>query len=625
MSKINQYIIGLSGHIDHGKTSIVTALTGKNTDNLKEEINRGMTINIGFAFINNQITLIDVPGHEKFIKNMVSGVSSIDYALLIIAADDGIMPQTIEHFEILKLLNIKRGTIVLTKIDLVDLDWINLVESDIKDFVRGSFLQDSKIHRASSVTKEGIKELKEHIISLHKYNKIDNSDVFRLFVDRVFISHGFGTVVTGTVLSGEVSVGQELKILPGSKKVKVRGLQTHDKNCQKLYCGDRGAINFQSLDIINIKRGHHVSDNLFFDCYESAIVSIGLLSNKDIKIKNNERIRIYLGTQEVMARIFIPKIKFINSGEKIGALLRFEKPTIISWNDIFIIRTYSPLVTIGGGKILDVGSFVKWKDNCQYIKELFNTNDQYELIQKIIESKKTFPFTFDLLSKYLNISKDVLNSYLDKIDDIIYIYNDWILSLDQFNFLKNNLIRIIEKFHRDNPYRHGILKEEIINKINFDSKFLEYFLKYLIDNNNLKINNSFLSIQNFEVTLSPNDLKNNKKIISLINKEGFNSISIGELNQIIDIEEKEIKKLLKLLIGNGELILVGSNYLFTYNNVQKLISIVKEHFKGNDSMNIKVFKNLTNTTRKFAVPLLEYLDKINLTYRDGNLRRLNEK
>ena len=625
MSQVNQYIIGLSGHIDHGKTSLVKNLTGKNTDSLKEEINRGMTINIGFAFINEQITLIDVPGHEKFIKNMVSGVSAIDYALLVIAADDGIMPQTIEHFEILKLLNVKKGMIVLTKIDLVDSDWIDLVESDIKNFVKGSFLDGQKIQKISSITGQGIKELKEHIINLDKCKKNDSSNIFRLFVDRVFVSHGFGTVVTGTVLSGDVSIGEELKILPKYKKVKVRGLQTHDENVKKLYYGDRGAINFQSLDKIDIKRGYHISHKDYFDCYESAIVSIQLLSSKNIKIRNNERLRIYLGTQEVMARILIPDNKFISSDQKVGALLKFEKTIVISWNDTFIIRTYSPLVTIGGGTILDVGSFSKWKDNCEYINKLFNTNNKYDLIEKIIESKNKVPFTFNGLSNYLNISENILNVYLDKINNIIYINDNWILSLTQFSNLKSSLIYLIENFHNKNPYRHGILKEEIITKNNFDLKFLEHFLKYLINDNILKISNSFISLKNYKVVLSSEDLENSNEILSVISQRDFNSISIEDLMKIVNIEEKKVKKILNFLIGNKELILIDSNYLFSSNNINKLVSIIRNHFINNQIMDVKTFKNLTNTTRKLAVPLLEYLDKIGLTYRDANVRRINEK
>ena len=277
MSYLNQNIIGISGHIDHGKTSIVKALTGTNTDNLKEELSRGMTINIGFAFLNNNITIIDVPGHEKFIKNMVTGVYSINYALLVIAADDGIMPQTIEHFEILKLLNIKDGSIIINKIDNVDDDWLELVESEIKDFVKDSFLENKTIHKVSTINGNGIDDLKNFLIDYkYKRNK-SNSSIPRLFVDRVFKSKGFGSIVTGTLISGTLSIDDQLKILPQNKNIKIRGLQTHNKSVNQLYQGDRCAINIHSLEKINIKRGDHISSNSFFKNYDSAIVKLSIL------------------------------------------------------------------------------------------------------------------------------------------------------------------------------------------------------------------------------------------------------------------------------------------------------------------------------------------------------------
>ena len=312
---MNQFTIGLSGHIDHGKTSIIKSLTGKNTDNLKEEIARGMTINIGFSFLSDQITLVDVPGHERFIKNMLAGINSIDYALLVIAADDGIMPQTVEHFEILKLLNIKKGSIIINKIDLVENDWLDLVESEVVKFTKDSFLENSIIHKVSTKTNEGIENLKNYLIN-QKSDKINKKDeIFRLFVDRSFISKGFGTVVTGTVLSGSISIGDKVKILPQNKIATIRGLQSHNKITDKLNFGDRGAINFQSIDKIKIERGNHISDENFYNCFESAFVSFKVLLKLDKNVKNNDRLRIYLGTQEVMARIFFSNIKEIEPGK----------------------------------------------------------------------------------------------------------------------------------------------------------------------------------------------------------------------------------------------------------------------------------------------------------------------
>ena len=258
---MDQITVGVAGHIDHGKTSLVKSLTGKNTDNLKDEIKRGMTIDIGFAHLNEKISLIDVPGHEKFIRNMVSGVCSIDLFILTIAADDGIMPQTIEHFEILKLLGVKKGIIVINKVDLVDQDWLDIVELDIIEFTKGTILDKAKIFKISTLTNKGIQELKDELVNISSDREFKGyENIFRMFIDRVFTKKGFGNVVTGTVNSGRIKLGDRLKLLPGNYNVKVRGLQTHDSPINEIKYGYRGAINLHSIDKIKISRGSHLCE-----------------------------------------------------------------------------------------------------------------------------------------------------------------------------------------------------------------------------------------------------------------------------------------------------------------------------------------------------------------------------
>ena len=305
---MNQITIGFAGHIDHGKTSLVQALTGKNTDNLKEEIQRGMTINIGFAHLNQSISLIDVPGHERFVKNMVAGVSSIDFAVLVVAADDGVMPQTIEHLEILNLLGVKNGIVIINKIDLSESgDWLDLVELDIIDVVKGTFLEGCKIFRVSTISNEGINDLKEYLkkINIEKYKKFER-DIFRMFIDRSFIVKGFGTIVTGTVLSGSISKGESVELLPYNIDAKVRGLQSKEVDINMLGPGSRAAVNIHFNNKINIKRGDHLSLNGYFKNTKNIIAKISLLSKvKDQKLKNNQRVRINLGTQETIGRVLL--------------------------------------------------------------------------------------------------------------------------------------------------------------------------------------------------------------------------------------------------------------------------------------------------------------------------------
>jgi len=624
LSKVNQYIIGLAGHIDHGKTSIVHSLTGKNTDNLKEEIDRGMTINIGFSFLTENITLIDVPGHEKFIKNMLAGVNSIDYALLVIAADDGIMPQTVEHFEILKLLNITKGSIILNKVDLVDKDWLLLVENEIKDFVKETFLENTPIHKVSTKTNSGVEELKNYLIESQNFIKESKREIFRLFVDRSFISKGFGTVVTGTVISGNISVGDKIKILPYNKLTNIRGLQTHDKNVNKLNFGDRGAINFQSIDKIAISRGNHISDPDHFSCYEAAYVSMKLLSKSDKSIKNNERIRIYSGTQEVMARIFFANKKEVEPGEKTCALLKFEKPIVLAWNDVFIIRTYSPLITVGGGKILDLDCYSKWKDNKEHIINISTCNNKQHLIEKIINSKKLNPHTITSLENHLSLTKERLMNYINKNTSIKIFENNWVLTKEQLIYIENKLVDYFDNFHLSNPHRAGLLKEEILNVFYMGSKFLDYFLKLLCDTKKIKLKNNLYNKNDFEISLSKSEIELCEKLIILIDKQKFNSSSQKELLCDLEITESVLKKILTIEINNNNLVIINGTLIFSKKNIENLINDIKKYFTINDTMDIGAFKKIARTTRKYAVPLLEYFDKCGLTYRQGNLRKLNE-
>ena len=616
---MNQFIIGLSGHIDHGKTSLVEAITGQNTDNLKEEIDRGMTINIGFAFLNEKITLIDVPGHEKFIKNMVAGVNAIDYAILVIAADDGIMPQTIEHFEILNLLNIEDGCIVINKIDKVDKEWLELVELDIKKLVKNTFLDNKKIHRVSTLTNHGIPEFKNFLLTYNFYHNRKDRGVFRLFVDRVFQSKGFGNIVTGTITSGKVKVGDKMKILPQNKEVKIRGLQTHNSTIDYLSIGNRAAINIQLNEKISVKRGNQISDIECFNVYEQAIVSIKILSKVNKKINNNDRVRIYLGTQEVMARVQIFNAKFIDASKSSFCILKFEKPICISINDNFIIRQYSPLVTIGGGVVIDFYIHSKWKDNKKYI-DLFNNNNNNS--SSIIYIRGLNPFSYNSFKQYLDISDNIVNDIINNNDDIILVENKWLLTNKQIEDNINIILSFFKTFHNQNPNRKGMLKEEILNFININDQFLDSLLLILLNDNKIKCNDNLWSNIDFSIRLNDNEIKLCHKIHEMIHDLNFSTLTIDQIVIKLEENQKMIKKIISIEVANKNLILINGSLLFTSKNIDMLINNVKKYFDSNENLDVKSFKNLINSSRKYAVPLLEYLDKINITYRVGNERKL---
>ncbi|MEO2044604.1 MAG: selenocysteine-specific translation elongation factor, partial [Nitrospinaceae bacterium] len=402
---MKQTVIGLSGHIDHGKTALVKALTGVNTDSLTEEQKRGMTIDIGFAFLNENITLIDVPGHEKFVKNMMAGVSAVDVALLVVAADDGVMPQTREHFEILNLLDIPLGIVAINKIDLADKDWLELVELDIGELLQGSFMEDAPILKVSAETGDGVDQLKTTLLDLCKKvpDKQDRG-IFRLHVDRVFSMKGYGTVVTGTVNSGSLKIGDTVELLPGSVKSKVRGLQSHGEEVQQVETGDRAAINLQGVEIKQIERGSQIAEIGYLQSLNQMGVTLLLLDSAQKPITQNQRIRIHLGTQEVMARVALADGKTLQPGDDCPALLRLEQPMVAARGDKFIIRSFSPVITIGGGEVMEVLIEEKWKIMKEKLQNLYESPKSDQLIH-LVQEEGAKPITPEKLQYRIGISK----------------------------------------------------------------------------------------------------------------------------------------------------------------------------------------------------------------------------
>ena len=618
---MKQTTIGLSGHIDHGKTSIVRCLTGKNTDNLKDEIERGMTIDIGFAHFNKNISLIDVPGHEKFIKNMVAGVSAIDSVILVIAADDGIMPQTKEHFEILKLLKINSGIIVINKIDLVDKEWLELIELEVEKFVENTFLNNANIIKVSTIDNIGIDNLKKEILNISTLNnyKFDRG-IFRMFIDRVFTKKGFGTVVTGTVASGEISKGRQLQILPDSEKVNVRDIHSHDNIVSKLSLGDRGAINLQSVNKDILKRGFHLGEYGYFDLVSSAVCFINTVSD----LKHNQRIRVHLGTQEVMARVY-----FVTDDitESMVGLLKLENKIVASFRDKFIIRTYSPVTTIGGGEIIDININGKWNQNKLYIKQFSNKIEESEIIEKIIQRDDNLVFKKSSLCKHLSLSIMNLNSILLKIDGLKYYteQDPWIISSYQYINYSNRICGILTTLHNQNPYNKGFLLDEINNTVLLPDDLLKLILIDMCKENKIKVENDLYSKYDFQVNLSKDKIIIKDKLINILDEDFFQTLTFSELGKKVNESEDIVKKLLYIEKSNNNIIIINGEIIFTVKNYNKMLDDLKIYFKNNDSLSIGDFKKIINSSRKYAVPLLEYLDKQKITYRIGNERKINKK
>lgn len=615
---MNQVVVGLAGHIDHGKTALVKALTGVNTDRLDEEIRRGMTIDIGFAFLSKEITLIDVPGHEKFVKNMMAGVSAVDAAILVIAADDGVMPQSREHLDILKLLNVHTGCIVINKIDMVDDEWLELVEADIIDLVEGSFLESTPIIKTSATHGDGIDSLKNTIIEISSSipAKQDNG-IFRMNVDRVFTIKGFGTVTTGTVSSGKLKSGQSVDLLPQGKTLKVRGLQSHTQIVKHVKIGDRAAINLSNIEKVNLGRGNVIAEPGYFLPSGQIGAYISVLGEAGKPIIQNQRIRIHTGTQEVMGRVAIINSKVINPGESCAVIIRLENSIVTSFNEKFIVRSYSPVMTIGGGQILSNSITDKWKIASVKIDTLFRATEN-ERINIEVASWNSLPLDEQGVKFTFNMSLDCLNQKISNNDDVYWVSyktDRWLVTKQQMEKFEQSITEFLKEFHSKFRYRLGPQKEEIRQAVKANSRFLDYVLEKLLKNQFVNQTGEIIHLPGHSIQLSPDEDKLMEKLLTYLNKEKFTSSGISELAKITGESDKKVKLLLDIAEQQGLIIRLVGRLLFTRENFNNLREKIKIFLEDNEILTVTDFKDMAGTSRKYAMPLLEYFDKLKITSR----------
>lgn len=632
MDNKKNIIVGTAGHIDHGKTTLIRALTGRNTDRLKEEQNRGISIELGFTHfdLNDdlRIGIIDVPGHEKFIKNMLSGVCGMDMIILVVAADEGIMAQTREHLDILNLIGIKNGIIALTKCDLVDRDWIELVKLDISDEVSGTFLENANIIEISSTEKTGIDRLKNEIIRIvDTLPEKDLNSNPRLYVDRSFSITGFGTVVTGTLISGTLNLDDEILIYPSNKLTKVRNLQVHDNNVNVAYAGQRVAVNLANIKKEDVPKGSVLVQNNTFT--ESSIIDVKLKTiNLPFEITNRTRFHLYLGSNEVLCRAILLENEELESNNEYIVQLRLEEPIISKRNDRFILRLFSPLYTIGGGYIIDPNATkkkrfnnfdieqIKTLDNCNFKEYIYNYVDRFS--DKFFLEKNYYNFLSDSAK---NISK--LIDELIKENKIISFGNnsDRLVVSDKFmKKLVNNIAEFIEDFHEKYPKRIGVSKETIKSKF-FDSlsgKIKNEFMSYLISDK-FTVFDEYVSALGFKVSLDDGDFKNIQIIKSKFNSDKFSIINYEDFNLNLAIEH--FRELILFLISNKDVVKLDSGYMLK-ENYDLAVSMVKEFIKKNGAISVSDARDLLNSNRKSTMELLEFLDKEKITVRKENERIL---
>ncbi|MFN3921462.1 MAG: selenocysteine-specific translation elongation factor [Caldimicrobium sp.] len=627
-------VLGTAGHIDHGKTTLVKALTGIDTDRLKEEKERGITIDIGFAKLvlpsGIQVSIVDVPGHERFIRNMVAGASGIDLVLLVIAADEGIMPQTKEHLEICELLGIKEGLVVLTKSDLVDKEWLEMVKAEVKEFLKGSFLEDSPIISFSAYTLEGKEELIKALEEKAKTVKSKEIDLpFRLPIDGVFIIKGFGLVVRGTALSGMVTLNQELMLYPHKKRVKVRNIQVHGEPQESASAGMRVALNILGAEKEEIKRGDIIAEPYVLESSQWLDLEIRVLKEIDPPLKNFENLLFYVGTAEILGKIILFNKEYLQAGEKDIAQIFLQKPVCAWRGDRFILRRAGTNETIAGGVILDPIAQRRKRTKPWERKELeflAKASDE-DLVSYLINKKGVNGISTKELSLHTALFGKKLNKILENLGNKILSIktgDEFILfSKEAFLNLKNDILEKLKKFHENNPFSPGLTKEFLKSRLSLQPKELLYdkALEELIIENKILKDKELYALSEFK-TKSTEYEEFKKQIELKFLKENLTPRDYEEILYEFGNQYKAAEEVLKALLREGVLVKVSEKIIYHKKILEEVERKVKDYFRKHAELTIADFRKLVGegVSRKYLIPLLEYLDKQKITLRVGDKR-----
>ena len=622
-------ILGTAGHIDHGKTTLIKALTGRETDNLKEEKQRGISINLGFTYFDlpskKRVGIVDVPGHEKFIKNMLAGACGIDVVLLVIAADEGVMPQTIEHLDILNYLDVKKGIIVLTKCDLVDEEFIELVKDDVREKTKGLFIEGAPIVEVDSVSRRGLDELVQKIDEISEDIEEKKTDApSRMSIDRVFSLKGFGTIVTGTLIEGKISVDDEMTIYPSEKKVKVRNLQVHGCDVKTAYAGQRTAINLSNIKVSEIQRGDVIAQTGSVEESMMIDVNISLVEHCKKSLKHWDRIRVFHGTKQILCRIVPLNEDEIQYGESGYAQLRLEEKIVAKKGDRFIIRSYSPMDTIGGGVIIDTAP-KKHKIYDESVIEALKIKEKGELKDILEEYLKLNLSNYITLKELVSYTgekeeyvKEGLNALID--ENKVFCVNKYYLHISHYQKLKERVIDILTKYHKQYRLRNGILKEELRSKVDNSLKVkdMDVILNKMAEEKDIKVQDNLVSNYDFEVKFNQKQLSIKKEIEDKSRKNGLNSLMTKD-----DIcnKNKFYEEVLEALTGETIQKLDDAYYIDkkVYENVKKGLL---EYLNKNKEITVAQFRDITKSNRKISIVMLEHFDRNRITKRVEDKRIL---
>ncbi|HEY3067909.1 MAG TPA: selenocysteine-specific translation elongation factor [Methylomirabilota bacterium] len=633
MTAARHVVVGTAGHIDHGKTSLVRALTGIDTDRLPEEKARGITIDLGFAFIEEPgqptIEIVDVPGHERFVKNMLAGVGGIDLAMLVIAADEGVMPQTREHLAICSLLHIKAGLVVLTKVDLAEADWLELVKDDVAALVRGTFLEGAPVLAVSAKTGTGLGELRAELVRLAASVPARGTDQLpRLPVDRVFTVKGFGTVVTGTLMAGRLAIDDRVEVFPRAVQAKVRGLQTHGRPVAEARAGQRTAINLQGLERAAIDRGDVVG--LAGTLVPSMLVdgTFELLKEAPRAVKSRDRVRFHAGTSEVMARVLLLDRAELAPGERAFARFRLEAPVVALPGDRFVVRSYSPMVTIGGGTLLDIAPPRVKRKGAALVAHLtlLEHGTPAETLEEHVRHVGMAGVRAGALSGRVALGPERVRAVLAELQAagrVLAVDRDWYLHPESFARLRARVVTALGEFHRANPLKPGMSREELRSRAGgADERVFAFLLSTLDAEGVVRAERDKVRLAAHEVRLSPEQ----QRVLARLEEEFLKAEaappSAEEALGRVGLSGDEEHELFQVLVGSGTLVRVKESLFFHARALttiqEKLVGLLRER----KEIGPGDIKDLLGISRKYAIPLLEFFDGRRVTTRVGERRVL---
>ena len=625
----NNVIIGTAGHIDHGKTTLIKALSGIETDTTQEEKERGMSINLGFAYFDlpsgKRCGVVDVPGHERFIKNMLAGVSGINLVLLLVDSREGIMPQTKEHFDILTLLGIENYIIVMTKIDLVEEEYRELVKEDIRAFTAGTPLEDAPIIEVDSISKKGLDILLETIDKKTEDIQARNIEKnARLNVDRAFQVKGFGTVVTGTLTEGVINVGDELVIYPKEIKTKVRNIQVHSQDVTQATAGQRTAINLANIKFDDIKRGYTLATAGSLTKTYMIDTEIKLINDESANLKLWDRVRVYIGTEEIMARVVPLGAEELAAGGNGFAQLRLEEEIAVKNYDKFIIRTYSPMITIGGGVILDANPKKHSRFNEEILEKLKvqlegNSSD---LIANYLLSHQDYLVAKDNIVKDLQLPVNEVEADIAQLleEGLIYQTKIGYIHKKKYEEVLEKLKKLLIDYHKRYKLKVGIPKIEVISKFKLSQKEVLEMIDLFIKNNEVRLEGNLVAEKDFVVNYDKKQLAEKARIERELLQGGFTPPTIKDLTNGV----KASVELLDSLVDNT-IIRLDADLVLHKDMLDQAIKKVEKHFSTNDKMALAEFRDMTGSSRKYSMAILEYIDKLGVTRRVENYRVLAKK